>query len=216
MELSQQWNGIDVTLELRSQPQGSAASGPPAAIEIAALTRGLAAGDESAYRVFFDLYYNRLMRYLIVVTHGDEPAAREALAALFSRVTKHVRVFSDEAVFWSWLTVLARSALADENRKKRRYFGFLQRFTAFSQVTAEIVQADTEDTRLHQLLESAVTTLPEDERALIRAKYTERRSVDEIARLNQTTSKAVESRLSRVRRKLKQAVLTHLSHEIAD
>ena len=58
-----------------------------------------------AYRVFHDTYLDRLWRYLLVVTAGKEDAAREALQAALVRVVRHIKVFPDDAVFWSWLTV---------------------------------------------------------------------------------------------------------------
>jgi RNA polymerase sigma factor (sigma-70 family) len=66
------------------------------------------------------------------------------------------------------------------------------------------------------LLESNLTALPEDERQLVERKYILRQSVREIANEAQTTEKAVESRLSRVRRKLKDAVLAELKNERAN
>ena len=47
--------------------------------DVAALTRALARGDEAAFREFYGAYFDRLLRYLLVVTGGDETAAREAL-----------------------------------------------------------------------------------------------------------------------------------------
>ena len=71
------------------------------------------------------------------------------------------------------------------------------------------------DEQLRALLESKLTALPEDERQLVEQKYILRQSVREIADGQQTTEKAVESRLSRVRRKLKDAVLAELKNEAA-
>jgi len=105
---------------------------PAALLDIAALTRRMAKGDESAYRAFYDAYFHRLSRYLLVVTAGDEDAAREALQAALVRVVRHIKPFREEAIFWSWLTVLARSALSDQSRKRRRYLAFLERFTQHS------------------------------------------------------------------------------------
>ena len=69
------------------------------------------------------------------------------------------------------------------------------------------------DERLRNLLERHVASLPPDERKLIEQKYFVRRAVREIAGELQTTEKAVESKLSRIRRKLKDAVLAELNHE---
>ncbi len=173
----------------------------------------MAGGNEAAYRQFYDAYFDRLLRYLLVVTGGNEEAAREALQLALVRVVRHVRVFESEEKFWSWLTVLARSALADESRKRRRYFAFLDRFTRH-QVTGPFAMDNGEaDHQLRALLESKLTALPEDERQLIEQKYILRQSVREIADGQQTTEKAVESRLSRVRHKLKNAVLAELKNE---
>ena len=163
-----------------------------------------------AYRNFHDAYVDRLMRYLLVVTGGNEEATREALQQTFVRVVRHIKVFTDEAKFWSWLTVLARSSLADESRKRRRYLAFLDRFTQHAAVQQDIPSDNHVDERLSGLLERSMALLPTDEKRLVEAKYFARRSVREIADEFQTTEKAIESRLTRVRRKLKDAVLAVL------
>jgi RNA polymerase sigma factor (sigma-70 family) len=66
---------------------------------------------------------------------------------------------------------------------------------------------------LQILLEQKVALLPPDEQKLVGQKYFARRAVREIAGELQTTEKAVESKLSRVRKKLKDAVLAELNDE---
>lgn len=187
------------------------ATTPPPSI--AELTRRMAAGDEAAYRRFHDLYVDRLVRYLLVVAGGDEQAMREALQGALHRVVRHVRVFEDEAVFWSWLTVLARSAHADERRKRRRYRTFLERFARHAEFAAVTPDAEQAEARLGEALAAGLAALPADERALLQAKYTERQPVRAMAEQLGTTEKAVESRLTRARLKLKALVLEGLRHE---
>jgi RNA polymerase sigma-70 factor (ECF subfamily) len=186
---------------------------PPETPDIAALTRAMARGDEAAFREFYDAYFDRLLRYLLVVTGGHEEAAREALQLALVRVVRHVKPFEAEEKFWSWLTVLARSALADESRKRRRYFAFLERFTRHQETGPATMNNGEADEQLCALLERKLTALPEDERQLVEQKYLLRQSVRAIADGQQTTEKAVESKLSRVRRKLKDAVLAELKNE---
>jgi len=168
------------------------------------------------WRTFYNAYFDRLWRYLLVVAAGHEDAAREALQGTLVRVTRHIKVFRDENVFWSWLTVLARSALADETKKNRRYFSFLDRFTRQTRVELDGANERQTDERLKNLLERRVALLPPDERDLVEQKYFAQRAVREIANELQTTEKAVESKLSRVRKKLKDAVLTDLNDESQD
>jgi RNA polymerase sigma-70 factor, ECF subfamily len=181
--------------------------------EVAGLTRRMAEGDEMAWRTFYDAYFDRLWRYLLVVAAGNEDVAREALQATLVRVTRHIRIFQNTDVFWSWLAVLARSAFADETRKRRRYFSFLERFTRHAEVELDGANNHRADERLQILLEQKVASLPPDERKLVEQKYFAHRAVREIAGELQTTEKAVESKLSRIRRKLKDAVLAELNHE---
>jgi len=56
--------------------------------------------------------------------------------------------------------------------------------------------------------------LPDEERSLLEKKYIDGLSVTEIAALFNTTEKAVESRLSRTRTKLKTNILKALEHEL--
>jgi RNA polymerase sigma-70 factor (ECF subfamily) len=176
----------------------------------------MVAGDETAYRTFHEAYYFRLNRYLLVVANGDEDAAREALQATFVRVVRHIKVFHEETRFWNWLTVLTRTAFADQRRKRSRYLAFLDRFTEHKRTEAVGTENGQADARLLAALESSVRSLPADERELVEQKYFGRESVRAIAESLQTTEKAVESRLGRVRRKLKDALLTALKHEQAD
>jgi len=186
-------------------------SSPRAAPDVVALTRAMSRDDENAYREFHEHYVPRLLRYLLVVTHGDEHAAREALQLALIRVVRHVRVFDDDKIFWNWLTVLARSAAFDEARKRSRYRAFLDRFIRHCEPA--LAPAPDTDEQLSVTLARHVAALPSDERRLVEQKYFTRRSVREIAAELQTTEKAIESQLSRVRLKLKQLMLAALKNE---
>jgi RNA polymerase sigma-70 factor (ECF subfamily) len=179
--------------------------------DIEALTARMAKGDEDAYRMFHELYFHRLLRYLLVVTGGREEAAREALQLALLRVVRHIRRFDLEEAFWSWLTVLARSAVVDEERKRHRYLAFLDRFFRREQI--EAATNCEADARLQELLSANLDTLPWEERELIQRKYFTRESVKEIAADVGATEKAIESQLVRIRRKLKAGILAQLNHE---
>jgi RNA polymerase sigma-70 factor, ECF subfamily len=203
-------------LSLQAHPtseRAAADENPAAPLDVAALTDRMAKGDEAAYRTFYDAYFDRLSRYLLVVTAGNEDAAREALQAALVRVVRHIKVFPNDAVFWSWLTVLARSALSDQTRKRRRYLAFLDRFTQHSHVQQSAPDAPAAEAILATLLEHSLESLPADERRLVEAKYFERSSVREIAAGLNLSEKAVESRLVRIRQRLKAAILDELKHE---
>jgi len=180
--------------------------------DIRTLTGRMVKGEEAAWRQFHELYFPRLLRYLLVVSGGREEAARDALQATLLRVVRHVRRFEHEDMFWSWLTVLARSALVDDERKRSRYRSLLDRF--FLREHDSPAPPDPgADARLLALLEHHLAVLPAADRALLEQKYLDASPVRAIAHAAGATEKSVESRLVRIRRHLRESILSQLNHE---
>ena len=71
----------------------------PTPSAIVMLTRRLAAGDEAAFREFHQRYFDRLYQFLLVVAHGQEHEAQEALQLTLLRVLRYARVFESDC--WS-------------------------------------------------------------------------------------------------------------------
>ena len=181
---------------------------------IGSLTERLAAGNEDAFRQFHGAYFDRLLRYLIVVTRGNEDAARDALQETFMRVVRHARRFASEDAVWSWLTVLARSAAVDGGRRRQRYWQTLRNY-ARSIFGSNAVPDSNDDFEEH-LLALALEELSElgaEDRELVEGKYLRGASVRELAATFGLSEKAVESRLGRARRLLRERVLKGLKHE---
>ena len=177
--------------------------------ETARLTRGLATGDEEAFREFHQRYFDRLFRYLLVMSRGQETEAEEALQETLCRVARYARRFGAEEVFWCWLTALARSAARDGGRKQRRYWTLLQNY-ALRWLPLQKDPDDGAEARLEQTVQGCLAELPPADRALVEAKYLQRLSVRELARQTGLTEKAVESRLVRLRRQLREHLLRKL------
>ena len=85
----------------------------------------------------------------------------------------------------------------------------MDRFTRYAALAEPASGGDP----LSEALKHNLADLPDDERTLLEWKYFEHESVASIARRLQTTEKAVESRLGRIRQKLKSAVLAELKRE---
>jgi RNA polymerase sigma-70 factor (ECF subfamily) len=175
-------------------------------------------GDETAYHRFHELYFPRLYRYLLVVAAGDEEAARDAVQSTFLRVVRYAKPFDDAATLWNWLTVLARTALADQRRKVSRYRAFIERFTGHARVESDVAPAAPghPEAPLLAALEQGLDGLLPEERNLVERKYFARESVRDIALALGIGEKAVESRLTRVRLKLRTEVLIQLKNESPD
>ena len=174
------------------------------------LTQRLAAGDDAAFREFHGRYFSRLYQFLLVLTRGREDEAREALQQTLLRVVRYARAFGAEDAFWSWLKVLARSAARDAGRKQQRYTALLQNFALRWRPSALDPSGDEHD-RLHGVLEESLSELELKDRQLVEAKYLDGATVKELSLQAGLTEKAVESRLLRLRRHLRERLLKKLS-----
>ncbi|HMP82258.1 MAG TPA: sigma-70 family RNA polymerase sigma factor [Verrucomicrobiota bacterium] len=195
--------------ETRTSPDANVATAN--AGEIVVLTRRLAAQDEAAFREFHARYFDRLYRFLLVVTRGHEPSALEAVQETMLRVARHVRSFDDEEKFWCWLKAVARNAARDGGRRESRYRSLLARF--FTRQQAATDSNNSEETRLQTLLAETLDELSPDERQLVEGKYLDGDGVKALSVGSGLTEKAVESRLLRLRRRLRERLLQKMNEQ---
>lgn len=176
---------------------------------VALVTRGLAVGNEEAFREFHALYFDRLYQFLLVVARGQEHEAKEALQQTLLRVVRYARAFESEDAFWSWLKIVARSAARDAGRKQQRYGALLEGFALRWRHQAD-ERTLAEDDRLRSVLEETLDELDLEDRRLIEIKYLEGSTIKELAVASGLTEKAVESRLLRLRRRLRERLIKKL------
>jgi RNA polymerase sigma-70 factor (ECF subfamily) len=177
--------------------------------DIRALTRAVRRGDADAFARFYDLYSFRLYKFLLVLARGDENHAREACQAVFIKLAKRCDAFDDERRLWAWLCVLAKNTFIDNCRARQR----LNRFVPLDELPTEAGSQVNSEHRLGGILRDALAALPPEERELLQAAYVDERPLQELADEAGQTYKAVESRLARLRQKLKEQLLKDLRHE---
>jgi len=174
--------------------------------DVAAFTARLTAAEDAAWTEAHRRYAPRLFRYLLVATRGDELAAGDALQGAFVRAVRHARVFPSEEALWGWLTLLARHALADARRSAGRWRAFL---AGFSRIAPPAVLPPETDP-LPELLDNAMAALSDADRSLLEQKYFTAASVRDLATGAGVSEKAIESRLTRARERLRRAILLQL------
>ena len=206
LELDMPADGADCRAERHRDSQASMAAAEP---DLQALTRAVRRGDADAFSRFYDLYSFRLYKFLLVLARGDESEAREACQAAFIKLAKRCEVFGDERRLWAWLCVLAKNTFIDHCRARQR----LNRFVSLEELPAEPDAHMSPEHRLGEIFREALAALPPEEHEFIQAAYLDRRPLRELAEEAGQTYKAVESRLARLRQKLKAQVLKDLRHE---
>jgi RNA polymerase sigma factor (sigma-70 family) len=188
------------------KPSGNTAQDAP---DIRALTLAIRQGDAVAFARFYDLYSFRLYRFLLVLARGDENTAREVCQAAMTKLAKRFEVFDDEGMLWAWLCAVAKNTFIDHYRAQRRR----DRFVSLEEMPASTAGAENSTGQLSEILREAMAALPLEERELMQAAYIDKRPLQELADGSGLTYKAVESRLARLRQKLKEQLLKKLRHE---
>jgi RNA polymerase sigma factor (sigma-70 family) len=174
--------------------------------ECSTLTRGIVAGDESAAAEFFNRYFDRLFRYLVVIARGNEELAREALSDAFIKAARHMKPMKSDQDIWRWLTRIARTSLIDHVRKGQRRITIV-----FSDEPLPEPPAREPADKLTDALNECLVELPREDREVIEGFYFEDQSQAALAAERNSTGKAVESKLARIRQKLRVALLNKLA-----
>ncbi len=193
-----------------TQGGGQSLADPPA-LDLLRITAAIREGDEAAFQIFYEHYCDRLYRYLLVVTSGNEDLSRELMQTTMTKVVRAMQPIADERSFWSWLSTIARNAFLDACRKTRRQPSMVPLSASELDVINPPDPADGESPLL-QALDDCLGTLEPGDRALIEAYYFGNASQQAIAQREHTTPKAVESRLARIRQKLRENILRRLRH----
>jgi RNA polymerase sigma-70 factor (ECF subfamily) len=172
------------------------------------LTVAVRRGNEEAFTKLHALYSLRLYKYLLVLTKGDELEAREALQIVFVKLARKMEVFDEERRLWAWMCRLTRNVFVDCYRSRRRD----ARLVSIEQLPLESETAEPQ-TEISHALELALKSFATEDAELLRAAYVDDIPIQELADGAGQTYKAMESRLGRLRKKLKETVFQNLRHE---
>jgi RNA polymerase sigma factor (sigma-70 family) len=194
---------------LRPSPQSEAVANADSA-RLADLTSAIRRGDEAAFTRFYELYNLRLYKYLLVLAKGDELEAREVLQIVVLKFATKMEVFDEERRLWGWMCRLGRNAFVDRYRSHRRDGRHVVPLAESGQQPSGEAAADN---LLAHSLDAALASFTAEEAELLRAAYIDDRPLQELANEAGQTYKALESRLGRLRKKLKESMLNHLRHE---
>jgi RNA polymerase sigma-70 factor (ECF subfamily) len=170
-------------------------------------TRRLAAGEEEAWHWFHERYYLPLLRY---AAHcgGDPSAASEIVQQSYLRIARHVKPFAGEDAFWGWLCCVVRCVAVDHARHITRRAALLEKLAhwrAAQSATDAAWPPSANDAAA--LAEEALAKLSDADAALLRRKYCDGCSVEELAASHGTTPKAIEHRIARLRERLREIIL---------
>jgi RNA polymerase sigma-70 factor, ECF subfamily len=168
-----------------------------------ALRDAVLAGDAAAWRRWYDAHFDRLAAYARWRCGGLVELSEDVLQETWFIAVRRLRTFDPaRGAFFDWLCGIAsntaRAAIRARCRQKKRN----RPLTPNDDRPANEPRAAEDQA---ERVAAALAALPDHYEAVLRAKYLDRQTVEQIAAARGDTSKAVESLLSRSRQAFREA-----------
>lgn len=177
------------------------------------LRRAVLAGDQHAWRIWYNESFDDLYRYVRWRCGGRRDWADEIVQETWLTAVRRIRRFQPrQGSFLAWLRGIAANLLRNELRRQRRLPTFQP--LADGQIgESSRTELPSDDRQREERVVAALDALPEREEVVLRAKYLEGMSVAEIAAVRGDTTKAIESLLSRARQAFRDVYQRQEDHE---
>jgi RNA polymerase sigma-70 factor (ECF subfamily) len=159
-----------------------------------ALRRAVLAGDEFAWRTFYDAEFASLYAYVLWRCGGLRDHADDVVQETWMTAVRRIRQFDpNRGSFAGYLRGIAANVLRNHFRSTRRW--------KTQQLNGHLAAPEVDDERRHQAerIAHALALLPDHYEYVLRSKYVDGLSVAEIAAASAESPKAVESLLTRAR-----------------
>jgi RNA polymerase sigma-70 factor (ECF subfamily) len=173
---------------------------PPERVRHEERLRGaVLAGDQAAWRTLYDGAFTELWNYVLWRCAGLHTVAEEIVQDTWLVAVRRIADFDPAAgPFLAWLRGIAANQL-------RNHFRAVRRRPQTQADFAEPSHDDREQREQAELIAAALAELPERSEDLLRAKYLDLMSVEQIAAEWDETPKAIESLLTRARQAFRTA-----------
>jgi RNA polymerase sigma-70 factor, ECF subfamily len=153
--------------------------------------------DKPDIATVFDRHFDKVYGYVAYRVAPDFDAARDITQEVFLAAMNGLARFRGDSSMLTWLRALARRKVADHFRRGESQVRFDETYRGLA--AAQRHADDPYKAEQALLVGSVMRRLPESHAELLELKYLDGLTVKEIAALQDTTEKAVESALTRAR-----------------
>jgi RNA polymerase sigma-70 factor (ECF subfamily) len=194
---------------------GTARANALAALDDSGLVAAALAGDSRAFTELVNRYQLRLLNF-IYRTIGDRDRAEDLVQETFVRVYRHLHRFDQSKKFSTWAYTIAGNLAKNElrNRSRNPLVLFQTIKNNWDTDHRPLEWADNtyrpddlfRKRHLRQMVERAVTMLPEHHRIVFVLRELEGKTYEEISEITGVNLGTVKSRLNRARNNFAQVI----------
>ena len=155
----------------------------------------------------FDRHFGEVYAYIAFRIAPDMDAARDLSQDVFTAAMESLGSLRDSNAARSWLLQIAKNKVADHfrQRAKRNHISLSSVLDAYERMAAGRTDQQVRARQERALLVSMIMQqLPQKQIDMLEDKYIRDLSVESMAKLHNTTPKAIESALSRAREAFRQ------------
>lgn len=176
-------------------------------MQTATLTELLKSGDREALFSLMSLHYNDLFRYGMKFT-ADKDLTKDVIGQFFLHVWDHAQRFSTAENATAYLIVSFKRYLIDYLRKISRQLNISEQHAEAYEYPYEdyLIAWQTEET-VKQLLRRAIDNLPERQRELVRLRFYEQLTHEQIAQQTSLSLRTVYNKLHEALKSLRNSLL---------
>lgn len=161
------------------------------------------AGETACFACLLDKYSRPVYSLIFKIIQNRE-ITEEITQDVFIKVYQKLSSFRGDCSLSTWIYKIAYNSVISYTRKKRQEFVAIEEIQINNVSEEEITKIVGYDNHSVQLekLETALTQLPPDERAIILLFYWKEKSIEEIVNITGLSSSNVKTKLYRIRKKL--------------
>lgn len=164
-------------------------------------------GDMTAFAELINLYKQKIFTYAYRMV-GNTQDAEDIAQETFLRVYRHLANYDPQRRFSTWVYAIANNLCIDQLRRRRPTVSLDQPLNDEGDLFLEPTATDgdpeheVEQMELHQMVETAIASLPESYRSVIVLRHLQNLSYEEISRVLDLPLNTVKTRIFRAREAL--------------
>ena len=179
------------------------------------LAQSVLAGDERAFRAFFETYYAKVYRFVLTRLGEDRSAAEDVTQQVLHRALDRLEQFRGEAQLLTWLFAIARNEVTTwyrRNNRRQEHLILVEDHPELNAVVDSMV-ADPQDApdlqldvaQRSRLIQALLDRLPSNYGDVLEWKYVQGYTAKEIAGKLNISAQAAHSLIARSKRAFQDA-----------